>query len=169
MDRLRLYIPGMAPAPQDAGSVPLKELFCSSRYDSDDMFDQLAGSVPARSLCQELLLSHAMRHLYASERLGCVAHAGIELLPERVLHAVQAALSTLQECLTQPFALLNAQALRLPASSPEILHPISISSTQQQLRRWAAPPVRALSVDWKAPSLDIWDPQVSGRGPDKPL
>ena len=59
MDRLRLYIPGMAPAPQDAGSVPLKELFCSSIYDSDDMFDQLAGSVPARSLCQELL--HGMQ------------------------------------------------------------------------------------------------------------
>lgn len=33
----------------------------------------------------------------------------------------------------------------------------------------SCPPVRALSVDWKAPSLDIWDPQASGKGPDRPL
>ena len=67
-------------------------------------------------------------------------------------------------------ALPNAQAQRSTASSQEDeCHAISFSSTQQQLRRWVTSPLKAMSVDCKAPSLDIWEPQVSGRGPDRPL
>ena len=86
-ERFRDCRRGRAPEPHSAGSVPTRELFCSSRYCSWTMDEKDAGSVPAAQRVPQIL-AYSM----SDPALQADCHASMSLAPpERLAFVAQRA------------------------------------------------------------------------------